>query len=485
MKAFLSTLLNPNWKSAGQNALKRFYGSASSMQPRYGSERLYRRISPVGDPNVSVLPILDQWIEEGKTADKVELQRIIKELTRFRRYKHALEVSKWMTDKRYIPMTSLDVAARMNLIFKVHGMEQVEEYFGNVHQRFKHHVLLTALLNCYAQEKSLEKAEATMQKLRDMGWAKTPLPYNIMMNLYYSMGRWEKVDGIMKEMDEKGLFHDRYTVGIRLSAYAAAGDSAGIDKIVEVIESNPKITLTWNTYGVIVEGYLKVGQLDKALAMMKKLEGKIPSSNNSKNKNSGYTYLLTNYAELGKKEEVYRIWDLFKQKEKKINNTGYMSMMGSLSKLDDIEGMEKIFEEWESRVLSYDFRVPDHLIEGYCRKGLPGKAEEVLERGIAKGGVPSTATWCYMAGGYLLDGQEPKAMEALNKAVSICPPDFNPSKDTLIKCVECLEKHGNVENAEELIKSFEDIRGFSPILREKLSYLIKYPSIAEAEQGGA
>nr|GMC88210.1 pentatricopeptide repeat-containing protein At2g20710, mitochondrial-like [Ipomoea batatas] len=212
MPSLLSTLLNPNWKSAGQNALKRFYGSASSMQPRYGSERLYRRISPVGDPNVSVLPILDQWIEEGKTADKVELQRIIKELTRFRRYKHALEVSKWMTDKRYIPMASLDVAARMNLIFKVHGMEQVEEYFGNVHQRFKHHVLLTALLNCYAQEKSLEKAESTMQKLRDMGWAKTPLPYNIMMNLYYTMGRWEKVDGIMKEMDENGLFHDRYTV---------------------------------------------------------------------------------------------------------------------------------------------------------------------------------------------------------------------------------------------------------------------------------
>lgn len=387
-----------------------------------------------------------------------------------------------MTDKRYIPMTSLDVAARMNLIFKVHGIEKVEEYFGNIHQQFKRHVPHVALLNCYAQEKSLEKAEATMQKLRDMGWARTPLPYNIMMNLYYSKGRWEKLDDIMNEMDEKGLYYDSYTVGIRLSAYAAAGDSAGIDRIVEMMESNPKITLTWNSYGVMVEGYLKVGQLDKALAMLKKLEGLIPSS---KDKNSAYTYLLTNYAELGKQEEVYRIWDLFKRKEKKINNKGYMSMMGSLSKLDDIEGMKKIFEEWESRGLSYDFRVPNHLIEAYCRKGLLGNAEAILERGIAKGGVPSAATWCYMAGGYLLDDQEPKALEALNKAVSICPPNFNPSKDTLIKCVEYLEKHGNVENAEEFIKSLEDIQAFSPILREKLSCFIKEPTIAEAEQGGA
>ncbi|CAH9059992.1 unnamed protein product [Cuscuta europaea] len=476
MKLLLSTILNSaNVKSTVQSSLKRFCTSASSVKPRYGSDRLYKRISPIGDPNVSVRPILDQWIEEGKHADKSDLHRIIKELTRFRRYKHALEVSEWMDEKEYISMDSLYDAARMNLIFKVHGVEQVEQYFNDKicsQSKFHHlrHIPHIALLNCYARAKSLEKAEVTMQKLRDMGWTKAPLPYNIMMNLYSSLGKWEKLDELMNEMDKKGLSYDRYTVCIRLNAYAAAGDCDGIDKTVEMMESNPKITLNWNSYSAIVEGYMKVGQLDKALEMMKKLEGLIPSRTDENS--SAYTYLLTKYAVLGNKEEVYRIWDLFKEKEKKINNKGYMSMMGALSILDDIEGLQKIFGEWESKGLSYDFRIPNHLIEAYCRKGLLEKAEELLERGMSESrGVPSVATWCHLAGGYLMDDQVPKALEALRKAVAVCPPNFN--KDTLNICVEYLKKQGNVENAEEFINSLEGIRAFSPLFCDKLFFFIK------------
>lgn len=53
---------------------------------------LYRRISPLGDPDLSIVPVLDQWVREGREVDKDSLDKIVKSLTKFKRFKHALEV---------------------------------------------------------------------------------------------------------------------------------------------------------------------------------------------------------------------------------------------------------------------------------------------------------------------------------------------------------------------------------------------------------
>ena len=71
-----------------------YYSTAPTTRKPWNSlSGLYRRISPLGDPKVSIVPILDQWISEGQTVSKPPLLDIIKELRRFKRYTHALEVS--------------------------------------------------------------------------------------------------------------------------------------------------------------------------------------------------------------------------------------------------------------------------------------------------------------------------------------------------------------------------------------------------------
>ncbi|KAH0722148.1 hypothetical protein KY289_005192 [Solanum tuberosum] len=92
---------------------------------------------------------------------------------------------------------------------------------NSIPQQFKGFQTYSALLNCYGREKSVEKAEAIMQKVKDMGLARNPLCYNFMMNM--------------------------------LSAYAAVGDSDGMDKIARMLESDKRITLDWNAYSIIAE----------------------------------------------------------------------------------------------------------------------------------------------------------------------------------------------------------------------------------------
>lgn len=100
----LSKTLNPssiNYSpSTHFHKLSAYYSSNSSRRGGRSShpvvenddDSLYRRISPVGDWSVSIVPILDQWIQEGRSVNKVRLQRIIRELRKYRRFKHSLEV---------------------------------------------------------------------------------------------------------------------------------------------------------------------------------------------------------------------------------------------------------------------------------------------------------------------------------------------------------------------------------------------------------
>ncbi|XP_059668604.1 pentatricopeptide repeat-containing protein At2g20710, mitochondrial-like isoform X2 [Cornus florida] len=374
-----------------------------------------------------------------------------------------------MSDKRCLELSTHDVAVRLDLISKVHGIKQAENYFNNIPKELKSSEVFRALLNCYAQQKYVEKAEDLMQKMREMGMARSPACFNYMLNLYYKTGKHELLDGVMQEMEEKGIKLDKFTFCTRLSAYAAASETEGMDRILQRMESDPMIGLDWNAYAVAASGYMKAGLVDKALAVLKKSERLIA---NSKKNHLAFEFLLTQYAATGNKDEVLRLWELYKKTEK-IYNKGYMSMISSLLKFDDLEGAKKIFEEWESSELNYDFKVPNFLISFYCRKGLMEKAEDLINRAKSKGGKPIMNTWYFLATGYVAKKQIPKALEAMKQAISMCLPGWKPNKDTSAACLAYLKETGNVEEAEEFIKSLQAKAVVSTEIHDRLLNYIK------------
>jgi pentatricopeptide repeat protein len=172
------------------------------------------------------------------------------------------------------------------------------------------------------------------------------------------------------------------------------------------MESNGEVVADWNTYCVAADGCLKAGIMEMAMTMLKKLEGQITE----KTKSIAFDTLLKLYSRKGNKDELYRIWKP-DEKRDKIYNKGYMSMISSLLMLDDIEAAEMMFKEWESRELSYYFRVPNILINAYCRNNLLEKAESLIDHAMMKGSEPSADAWYSLASGYLEVNQIPMAKE--------------------------------------------------------------------------
>lgn len=66
-----------------------------------GGDTLGRRLLSLIYPKRSAVVVLRRWAEEGKPIQKYQLNRVVRELRKHKRYKHALEVG--ITGRPQIP----------------------------------------------------------------------------------------------------------------------------------------------------------------------------------------------------------------------------------------------------------------------------------------------------------------------------------------------------------------------------------------------
>ncbi|KAF5181055.1 Pentatricopeptide repeat-containing protein [Thalictrum thalictroides] len=428
------------------NAL--FYSTDTQTSiPIEKKDTLYKRISSLSDPRVSIVPILDQWVTQGKKIELNELQSYIKRLKRFKRYNHALEISQWMADRNHNVNSVRDNIVRLDLIAKVHGIEQAEEYFNKIPTHFKGVKIYTILLELYVKSQSFEKAESLMEQMRKLGLATSTVAYNSMLKLYAMVGQYKKMDTLMEEMNKKRVSPNMFTFCIRLNAYAATSDISGMEKFLQWMESDCSVLPNTITYTTAANGYIKAGLVDQGLEMLKKLEGLVSAE---KGRWSGYETLLTLYASIGRKEDLYRVWMLCKSSGK-VYNTLYHCMIASLLKLEDIDGAKNILEEWETENTSNDFRIPNLLIAAYCKKNLLEKAEMFINKAMENGKKPYASTWEILASGYIEANQISKAVESI-KATLLERSWWKPRRETLAICLLYVKQQGDAAKTEEFVR---------------------------------
>ncbi|XP_039115353.1 pentatricopeptide repeat-containing protein At2g20710, mitochondrial [Dioscorea cayenensis subsp. rotundata] len=438
--------------------------AAVESRPPGWPDSLYTRVVLVSNPKVSVVPVLEKWINEGKQVSKADLQWMVKQMRNFRRYAHALQISMWMSDRRYFPLTPGDYADRLYLISKLQGLEHAENYFNNISVQMKAYQTYGTLLNCYAEEKNVEKAEAIFQKMKELKIL-TSFSFNAMMKLYSNTSRLEKVKSIFREMQKKGIPADCFTNSILMEAYVAASDTDGIDKLLQKLK-HPNAAKSWHVYAVAAKGYAKAMLVDEALKALKKSEELVPQ----KKGRVAYGFLLTVCAEMGSKDDLYKVWHKYKSSEKQCNSM-FMCMISALLKLDDIEGAETILKEWESQTSFYDFRVPNLLIAAYCKNGLLGKAESLLNESLKTGRTPFANSWERLANGCFEDDQTSKAVEFMKKAlVAGQQHEWKPSPVNITSSLEYFKDQKNVEGAEEFVKL---VRFLAPLTREIYNCLLE------------
>ena len=361
----------------------------------------------------------------------------------------------------------IEHAVHLDLIGKVCGFQSAESYFDSLKDQEKTDKTYGALLNCYARQRQIDKALLHFQKMKELGFDSSPLTYNDIMCLYTNIGQHEKVPDVLTEMKENRVLPDNFSYRICINSYGVRSDVDGMERILKEMESQPHIVMDWNTYSVVANFYIKAGLTCEAVDALKKSEERLDNK-----EGLGYNHLITLYAQLGKKSEVIRIWDLEKSACKRCINRDFTTMLESLVKLGELDEAERILREWESSGNCYDFGIPNIIIIGYSEKGLYEKAEAMLEDLQKRGKETAPNSWSVVAGGYLHKGEMEKALRCLKTALSLYVENkgWKPNLKVISGMLSWIGDNGSVEDAEDLVSSLINV---VPVNRQMYHALIK------------
>lgn len=375
---------------------------------------MYKKISTMENPELGSASVLNQVENEGNRISKWELCRIVKELRKFRRFKYALQVYEWMNNRREsYGITTSDTAIQLDLIAKVHGISSAEQYFLKLPEALKDKRIYGSLLNAYARSRMKEKAEAQMNIMRKRGYASNALPFNVMMTLYMNQKDHEKIESLISEMLERKIDLDIYSYNIWLTTRGSQGSLEEMEHVFEQMQLNPTINPNWTTFSTMATAYIKFNQFKKADDCLKKIESRITGRDRIP-----YHYLISLYGSAGRKDEVFRMWNIYKATFSNIPNSGYHTLISALVRLEDIDDAEKRYDEWLSVKSAYDPRIANLLLSFYMKKGLSDKARTLFDQMIEAGGKPNSMTWEILAEDHIRNRKIQEALSCFQNAAS-------------------------------------------------------------------
>lgn len=433
--------------------------SVAYRSKNYLKVALYTRLFKEGSSDLSVQQRLNAFLKSGKRVFKWEVDKTIKELRRRKRYESAVKLSADM-ESRGMNKTVGDQAIHLDLVAKSQGVTSAENYFVDLPEASKNHFSYGALLNCYCKELRTEKAEALMQKMKELRLNLTSLPYNSIMTLYTKVGQPEKIPAIIQEMKADDIMPDTFTYNVWMRALAAVNDISGVERVIEEMKRDGRVSGDWTTYSNIASIYVDAGLFEKAEEALKELEKR-----NAHRDFSAFQFLITLYGRTGNLLQVYRVWRSLRVAFRMTANISYLNMIQALVKLKDIPGAEKCFKEWETTRTTYDIRIANALIGAYAKEGLLKKAKYLKEKSRRSGAKANAKTWEIFLDYYLKNGKMKLAAECVANAISCGRGDgrkWVPSPETVGTLMQHFEQEKDVEGAErfvELLSKAVDVVG--------------------------
>ncbi|KAK6240125.1 hypothetical protein QUC31_005594 [Theobroma cacao] len=389
------------------------YGTVDyERRPMIKWNAIYKKISLMENPELGSASVLNEWEKGGRKLTKWELCRVVKELRKYKRYKQALEVYDWMNNRgERFRLSASDAAIQLDLIAKVRGVSSAEDFFVQLPDTMKDKRIYGALLNAYVRAKMRDKAETLIDNMRGKGYAMHPLPFNVMMTLYMNLKEYDKVESMVSEMMEKNIRLDIYSYNIWLSSCGSQGSVEKMEEVYEQMKQDQSINPNWTTFSTMATMYIKMGLTEKAEECLRNVESRITGRDRIP-----YHYLISLYGGVGNREEVYRVWKVYKSIFPSIPNLGFHAVISSLVRAGDIQGAERIYEEWLTVKTSYDPRIANLLMGWYVKEGNLDKAESLFSHIAEVGGKPNSSSWEILAEGHILEKRIPDALSCLKDA---------------------------------------------------------------------
>ncbi|KAG8082205.1 hypothetical protein GUJ93_ZPchr0014g47385 [Zizania palustris] len=338
----------------------------------------------------SATAALERWAGEGRAAPATELRRIARDLTRARRYKHALEVVDWMKTHHESDLSESDYGMRINLITRVFGANAAEDFFEKLPASAQSLEAYTALLHSYARSKMTDRAERLFERMKGAGLSMNVMVYNEMMTLYISVGELEKVSVVAEELKRQSVPPDFFTYNLRISASAASMDLDGFKGILDEMSKDRNSNEGWKLYQNLATIYVDAGQLVGSGNWLVEAEAKI-----SQREWITYDFLVILHTGLGNRDRIKDIWESMQMTSQRMTSRNYICVLSSYLMCGQLKDAGEVVDQWQrSKAPEFDISACNRLFDAFLNAGFTDTANTFWELMLQKSCILTSRQGC-------------------------------------------------------------------------------------------
>ncbi|XP_061350511.1 pentatricopeptide repeat-containing protein At1g80270, mitochondrial [Gastrolobium bilobum] len=411
------------------------------LRVRKIQSELFKEI--VDAPGLSVHSALDKWAKQGKELSRQEISLALLNLRRRKMYARALQLLQWLESNKKLEFIEKDHAARLDLIAKLRGLANAERYIESVPESFRGELLYRTLLANCASQNSLKKTEEIFNKMKDLDLPVTAFACNQLLLIYKRVDK-KKIADVLLLMEKENVKPTPFTYSILIDAKGQSNDIAGMEQVVETMKADG-IEPDLSTQASLAKHYTSSGFKEKAEAILKEIEGE-----NLKVNRRACPTLLRLYANLGKADEVERIWKVCESKPHIEECLAAIEAWGKLKKIEEAEAVfEMMLKKWKLNSKNYSI-----LLKVYANHKMLAKGKDLIKRMADSGCKIGPFTWDSLVKLYVQAGEVEKADSILQKAIqqNLMKPMFT----TYMAIMEQYAKRGDIHNSEKIFQRMRE-----------------------------
>ncbi|XP_047336823.1 pentatricopeptide repeat-containing protein At5g09450, mitochondrial [Impatiens glandulifera] len=316
-------------------------------------------------PKRSATTVLEKWVSQGKQLTGSDLRDISRELRKFQRYKHALEISEWMIAHKEFEVSDSDFATRIDLMTKVFGIDCAERYFESLPPNSKTSETYTALLHVYASSKLVVQAEDLFDRALESNVPLNAITFNEMMTLYMSVGQAEKVPSIVEELKLRKVEPDLFTYNLWISSCASTMNIKEVRTILNEMVHFYGSKEDWVRYIDLVNVYLNIGNFDSIGSSSNSMVGS--EKGITQREWITYDFLVILFGGFGNKDKLDQIWKSLKMTKQKMIGRNYTCIISSYLILGYLKEVSEIIDEWkQSGETQFDIHACKRLLKAFA-----------------------------------------------------------------------------------------------------------------------
>jgi len=283
----------------------------------------------------------------------------------------------------------------------------------------------------------VKKAEEVFNKMKNLDFPVTVYACNQML-LLYKRNNQKKIADVLLLMENENIKPSSLTYSILIDTKGQSRDIDGMEKIVDRMKAQG-IEPDIKTQAVLVRHYISAGLQDKAETLLKEMEGE-----NLKQDRWRYRILLPLYANLGKVDEVGRIWKVCETYPRRDECLVAIEAWGKLNKVNEAENVfETMIKKWK-----LSSKIGSVLLKVYANHKMVMKGKDLIKRMGDSGCRIGPLTWDAIVKLYVQAGEVEKADSVLHRASQ--HNQMKPIFSTYLTILQQYANRGDIHNSEKI-----------------------------------